>query len=97
MLTYLKLFATMAFWGGTFVAGRLLAGVVPPFHAAFLRFFMASLILLFALRCAEGRLPALDRRQLCSVSLLGLTGVLGYNVAFFTGLESVTASRAGEW
>lgn len=95
MFTYLKLFATMAFWGGTFVAGRLLAGVVPPFHAAFLRFFMASLILLFALHRAEGRLPALDRRQLCSVSLLGLTGVLGYNVAFFTGLETVTASRAG--
>jgi len=95
MFTYLKLLATMAFWGGTFVAGRLLANVVPPFHAAFLRFSMASLILLFLLRRAEGRLPALDRRQFCSVILLGLTGVLGYNVAFFTGLETVSASRAG--
>ena len=95
MLTYLKLFATMAFWGGTFVAGRLLAGVVPPFHAAFLRFFLATLILLFLLRRVEGRLPALDLRQLGSITLLGLTGVLGYNVAFFTGLQTVSASRAG--
>lgn len=95
MLTYLKLLATMAFWGGTFVAGRLLAGVVPPFHAAFLRFAIASLLLLCLLYRAEGRLPTLDRHQLGSVILLGLTGVLGYNVAFFTGLQTVSAGRAG--
>lgn len=95
MLTYIKLLATMAFWGGTFVAGRMLAGVVPPFHAAFLRFAMASIILVCVLHRAEGRLPALGRRQLGSVVLLGLTGVLGYNIAFFTGLQTVSASRAG--
>lgn len=95
MLTYLKLLATMAFWGGTFVAGRMLAGVVPPFHAAFLRFAIAGGILLLVLLRVEGRLPALDRYQLGSVTLLGLTGVLGYNVAFFTGLQTVSASRAG--
>ena len=94
MLTYLKLFATMAFWGGTFVAGRLLAGVVPPIHAAFLRFTIAGLILLLLLYRVEGRLPSLDRRQAGAVMLLGLTGVLGYNVAFFSGLETVTAGRA---
>ena len=95
MLTYLKLLATMAFWGGTFVAGRMLAGVVPPFHAAFLRFAIAGGILLLVLLRVEGRLPTLDRRQLGSVTLLGLTGVLGYNVAFFTGLQTVSAGRAG--
>jgi drug/metabolite transporter (DMT)-like permease len=95
MLTYLKLLATMAFWGGTFVAGRLLAGVVPPFHAAFLRFSIAVILLLLILRCVEGRLPPLDLKQLGAVVLLGLTGVLGYNVAFFTGLQTVSAGRAG--
>jgi drug/metabolite transporter (DMT)-like permease len=95
MLTYLKLLATMAFWGGTFVAGRLLAGVVPPFHAAFLRFFLAVILLLFLLRCVEGRLPPLDLKQLGAVALLGATGVFGYNVAFFTGLQTVSAGRAG--
>jgi drug/metabolite transporter (DMT)-like permease len=95
LITYVKLLMTMFFWGGTFVAGRLLAGVVPPFPAAFLRFVMASGLLLVLLRHYEGRFPPLDRRQLGSVVLLGLTGVLGYNVAFFTGLQTVTASRAG--
>ena len=95
MLTYLKLLATMAFWGGTFVAGRLLAGVVPPFHAAFLRFFIAVILLILILRCIEGRFPSLEPKQLGAVILLGLTGVLGYNVAFFTGLQTVSAGRAG--
>jgi drug/metabolite transporter (DMT)-like permease len=95
MLTYLKLLATMAFWGGTFVAGRLLAGVVPPFHAAFLRFAIAVVLLLLILRCIEGRFPPLELKQLGAVILLGLTGVLGYNVAFFTGLQTVSAGRAG--
>ncbi len=94
MLTYLKLFVTMAFWGATFVAGRMLAGVVPPIHAAFLRFTIAGIILVLLLYRFEGRLPSLDCRQLGAVMLLGLTGVLGYNVLFFSGLETVSAGRA---
>ena len=94
MLTYLKLLVTMVLWGGTFVAGRMLAGVVPPFAAAFLRFAVAGGALLLLLLRSQRRLPTLDRRQLGAVVLLGLTGVFGYNVAFFTGLESVPAGRA---
>ena len=95
MLTYLKLLATAAFWGGTFVAGRLLAGVIPPFNAAFLRFAVASALLLVLLYQHLGKLPRLTRRQFGAVLLLGSTGVLGYNVAFFSGLQTVEASRAG--
>ncbi len=94
MLVYLKLLATMLFWGGTFIAGRLVAGVVPPLPAAFLRFAIASVLLLILLYRLEGGLPRLDRRQLGAVTLLGLTGVFGYNVFFFTGLQTVSASRA---
>lgn len=94
MSTSLKLLATMALWGGTFVAGRNLAGVVPPFAAAFWRFALAGSLLLLLLRRAEGGLPSLDRRQLGLVFLLGLTGVCLYNAFFFTGLQTVPASRA---
>jgi drug/metabolite transporter (DMT)-like permease len=94
MSTSLKLLATMALWGGTFVAGRNLAGVVPPFAAAFWRFVLAGSLLLLLLRRAEGGLPPLDRRQLGLVFLLGLTGVCLYNAFFFTGLQTVPASRA---
>ena len=74
---------------------RMLAGVVPPFSAAFLRFFMATVLLLVLLYANEKRLPRLNLTQLAEVLLLGLTGVLGYNIAFFTGLETVSAGRAG--
>ncbi len=95
MLTYLKLLITMALWGGTFVAGRLLAGAVSPFSASFIRFFIAGLLLSLLLYRVEGGFPRLNRRQLGFVLLLGLTGVFGYNIAFFKGLETVSAGRAG--
>ncbi|PLX83999.1 MAG: EamA family transporter, partial [Desulfuromonas sp.] len=37
----------------------------------------------------------LTPKQFGAVLLLGMTGVLGYNVAFFFGLQTVEASRAG--
>ena len=95
MFTYLKLLGTMACWGGTFVAGRMLAGEVSPFSAAFLRFVFAGLMLSVLLYRVEGCFPRLTLHQVGFVLLLGLTGVLGYNIAFFKGLETVSAGRAG--
>lgn len=95
MMIYFKLLMTMACWGGTFVAGRLLGGVVAPFHASFLRFAIATAILLVILYRHNGHFPRLNKVQFYTILLLGLTGVLGYNLAFFKGLETVSASRAG--
>jgi drug/metabolite transporter (DMT)-like permease len=47
MLIYVKLLLTAIFWGGTFIAGRTIAGSVDPFSAAFLRFAVASVLLAF--------------------------------------------------
>jgi len=91
---YLKLVLTMIFWGGTFVAGRQLAGQMGPFAAAFIRFTIATACLLAFVRAREGGLPRLDRRSLLGVLLLGATGVFAYNAFFFTGLASVPAGRA---
>jgi drug/metabolite transporter (DMT)-like permease len=43
-MIYLKLLLTALFWGGTFVAGRILRENVGPFSAAFLRFAVASIL-----------------------------------------------------
>ncbi len=91
---YVKLFGMAVFWGGTFIAGKLAAQNVGPFSAAFLRFAIASVFLLLAAWKFEGRLPAIRSRQLLPVFLLGLTGVLAYNVFFFKGLKMVEAGRA---
>ena len=47
MVIYFKLVLTAIFWGGTFVAARVVAQDMGPFSASFLRFFAASLFLRF--------------------------------------------------
>jgi drug/metabolite transporter (DMT)-like permease len=93
-LIYFKLLLTAFFWGGTFIAGRLLASGVDPQAAAFLRFGIASLFLLAYTIRAEGRLPLPRKNQVIPVVLLGLTGVFAYNILFFTGLKYIHAGRA---
>ena len=94
MILYLKLVATGVFWGGTFVAGRIIAREVGPFSAAFLRFVVASFFLLLFVLKSYGKIPALKKQQVLPVLLLGVTGVFCYNAFFFSGLKTVTASRA---
>ncbi|MFP4083634.1 MAG: DMT family transporter [Desulfonatronovibrio sp.] len=94
MLVYIKLLAATMFWGGTFTAGRIVSRDIPPFSAAFLRFFIATICLVYLVRKLEGRLPEINSGQIIQVILLGLTGVFAYNVFFFTGLQTVEAGRA---
>jgi drug/metabolite transporter (DMT)-like permease len=93
-LIYIKLFLTAFFWGGTFIAGRLLAGHVGPFSAAFLRFAIASFLLLAFVKFTEKSFPSVSSLQIGMILLLGLTGVFSYNAFFFRGLMSIEASRA---
>jgi drug/metabolite transporter (DMT)-like permease len=94
MLIYLKLLLTAIFWGGTFVAGRSLAQNVGPFSAAFFRFAIASVFLVFLTWKIEGKLSALKKSQILPVLLLGITGVFCYNLFFFKGLKLIEAGRA---
>ncbi len=91
---HLKLVLTAIFWGGTFVAGRLVSQELPPFTAAFLRFAAACVVLALFLLRAHGRIPLLAPRHLPVAALLGLTGVFAYNALFFLGLQTVLAGRA---
>ena len=94
MIIILKLFLTTIFWGGTFVAARMVAQHVGPYSASFLRFFTASLFLVAIIIRQEGRLPRLKRDQVVPAVLLGMTGVFAYNVFFFLGMKTVAAGRA---
>ncbi|MEX1302846.1 MAG: DMT family transporter, partial [Desulfotignum sp.] len=93
-MTFVKLFLTAFFWGGTFIAGKLLAGQVSPSCAAFLRFAIASVFLLILTRKMDGRLPAIQTGQIVWIVLSGLTGIFAYNLFFFTGLTFINANRA---
>ncbi len=91
---HLRLVLTMIFWGGTFVAGRLLAEELHPYTAASFRFLLASLMLLAVVFFRDRSFPRLTGKQWIGMALLGLTGVFFYNILFFTGLQTVEAGRA---
>ncbi|MEJ2011173.1 MAG: DMT family transporter [Anaerolineales bacterium] len=93
-MTYLKLILTTLFWGGTFIAGRIAAVQIGPFSGALGRFLFASLVLLAVLLLRRERLPRLDRRRLLLLCAMAISGVIGYNAAFFLGLRQIDASRA---
>ncbi len=93
-MIYFKLFLTAVFWGGTFIAGRVLAQEVQPYSGSFLRFLVACMCMIPLVRHFEGRIQPLRKKQLLLVFLSGMTGVFLYNVFFLTGLQTVPASRA---
>lgn len=93
-MTYIKLLLTAFFWGGTFIAGKQIAGHVDPYSAAFLRFAIASLFLVLLTWKIEGGLPPITPGQTLKIIFLGLTGIFAYNIFFFTGLSLINANRA---
>jgi drug/metabolite transporter (DMT)-like permease len=93
-LIYFKLLLTAFFWGGTFIAGKMIAGSVHPVCASFLRFAIASVFLAGLTLKTQGRFPGLRKKQILPVFMLGLTGVFAYNILFLTGLRYIDAGRA---
>lgn len=91
---YLKLAAVTMIWGGTFVAGRFLAGSLSPLFAASLRFLLASIALLLFVWLAQVPLLRPSLRQWLQLALLGFFGIFFYNLCFFYGLHYINASRA---
>lgn len=92
--TYFNLVLTTLFWGGTFIAGRALAGNVTPASSAFIRFTIATIALFFFTLIHEGKITVPPRKKWLPLFFLGLTGVFSYNVFFFTGLQYISAGRA---
>jgi len=92
-LVYIKLIFVALFWGGTFIAGRVLAQQMPPMTAASGRFSVAVVFLLLLAWKFEGGLPRLDRKQVLTTAALGLTGFFLYNLFFLAALARMPAGR----
>jgi drug/metabolite transporter (DMT)-like permease len=95
LLTYAKLIAVPAIWGGTFIAGRIASAHLPPLTSGFIRFVFACIALLIALQFSEGlkSLKKVTPRQWLGTAALGATGIWAYNVLFFSALVNLPASR----
>ena len=90
---YMRLALVAVAWGGTFIAGRSLAGVAPMFSAC-LRFVLASMALSLFLLLSGNGFKRVNARQALVVTLLGFCGIFSYSFFFFSGLQYISASRA---
>lgn len=90
---YMRLALVAVAWGGTFIAGRSLAGIAPMFSAC-LRFVLASMALSLFLLLSGNGFKRINARQALVVTLLGFCGIFSYSFFFFSGLQYISASRA---
>jgi drug/metabolite transporter (DMT)-like permease len=93
-MIYVKLFLTAILWGGTFIAGKAIAGEGSPLTLSFARFAIASVFLLIITRRVQGSLPSVKKQQIIPLLLLGATGVFSYNIFFFYALNYIQAGKA---
>lgn len=84
----------MVFWGSAFVSGRVLTQKFHPMNVGFLRFFIASSVLIPFLIFKKPDFYKINTIQFFKVLCLGATGVFSYNYFFFNGLKLVEAGRS---
>ena len=88
---YLLLCITALFWAGNAIVGRLAAGHIPPVTLAFLRWFLAFLVILpFAWKHLE-RDWATIRARLGAMIVLSVTGIGAFTSLQYWALEHTTA------
>ena len=94
-ITYLKLVGAMFMWGGTWIAGRIVAQELSaPLMAAAFRFLLAGLALAGFALLSEGRFPRLQTgSEWGSVTGLAMTGIFIYALCFLYGLKHIPAGR----
>jgi len=81
-------------WAGSFIAVKVTVDEIPPIHLGFLRFLVATpimVILLFLLK-KDRCIPI--KKELPSLIVLGLTGVALLYLFQFIGIEYTTASTS---
>jgi drug/metabolite transporter (DMT)-like permease len=82
MPIHFKLILTALFWGGTFIAGRVLAPLMAPTIIASGRYAIAVALLLMVAWRFEGGLPRLNQQQVLTTFALGFSGIFLYNITF---------------
>ncbi|MBI2307076.1 MAG: DMT family transporter [Rhodocyclales bacterium] len=93
--TYLKLIGAMFMWGGTWIAGRIVAQELPaPLLAAAFRFLLAGIALAGFALLSDGSVPRPSgSREWGVVTGLAATGIFLYALCFFYGLKYIPAGR----
>lgn len=93
MPIHVKLILTALLWGGTFIAGRVLAPLMGPTLIASGRYAIAVVLLILVAWHFEGGLPRLNRQQILTTFALGFSGIFLYNITFLIALANMPAGR----
>jgi len=89
---YLMVIATI-FWAGAFIAGKFSIGEFPVFSLTFFRFLFAT-ILIFAIMIKKEENWKISKTDLPIFLALGIIGMVGYHVFFFSALKYTTATNS---
>ncbi|WGS64989.1 DMT family transporter [Marinitoga aeolica] len=85
----LYMLLTVIFWGISFVATKIIVQNIPPITAAFLRFFLATAVLLIFIR----KEIKYTKKELLYVMLSGFFGVTAYFLFENTALQYTTPTN----
>jgi drug/metabolite transporter (DMT)-like permease len=94
VLAAVMLTLSAAFWAGSAVTGRMAAGTIPPVALSFWRWVLA--FVMFVVLAG----PSLWRERHAALAawrpllVLSLTGIAGFSILFFEGLQYSTAINA---
>lgn len=93
-LVYLMLALATSSWGSAFIAGSFATQDLSPITVAFFRFFFAGLLLIPIMLIMDkgGRRPR--GKEWLLVSVLGLTGIALYNIAFFVATRDASIVKS---
>ncbi len=94
MLTEVSLILAALFWGGNYAATKYATDFLPPLLFVALRFTLAGILLLAAIRLFEPG-SALERKDILPMALLGCFGVGAAQTFFTFGLSLTTAANTG--
>lgn len=91
MVYIMMIFATF-FWSGAFIAGKYAVGDFSPVTLTFLRFLFASIIIFVVLIKKQKDSWKLKKSDIVPVLVLGIMGMVGYHILFFTALKYASVS-----
>ncbi len=90
LTTYLLTAVAAIFWGANFNLAKPVVAEMHPYVAGASRYLMAAAIMLVITQFRRERIPL---RHLRVYVILGLMGVFGFNLFFFLGMQSTTATN----
>ena len=88
---YAALILSTFFWGANFNLGKFVVHSTDPLSAAAWRFLLAGLAMTLYMLLAEGVNWQGLRRNLLALAAMAAVGILGFNIAFFFGLQTTSS------